>query len=168
MESITFNGNRIWSRTRKGRFSSFKATISKLWFYSKIGAAILLLLFGVRAFTQWDDARTMAVEKIYLAPQAPKESMAAVLAKIADCESGNGKPGTAQHYTKGQVTMRANEAGTSIDIGRFQINLMHWGKKATELGYDLTKEKDNEAMARWIYENRGTGDWSSSQKCWQR
>lgn len=83
-----------------------------------------------------------------------------VLERIAHCESNN------MHYRDGQVIFNVNTNGT-VDIGRYQINSV-WNKKATELGLDLTKEKDNEAMATWIYENRGTEDWYSSKKCWQK
>jgi hypothetical protein len=62
--------------------------------------------------------------------------------------------------------MRSN-TNKSVDIGKYQINSV-WFKKATELGLDITKEEDNEAMAYWIYENRGTGDWYSSQSCWSK
>lgn len=92
---------------------------------------------------------------------------APVLDRIADCESGNGTPGSAHHYKNGQVIMRANTNGT-IDIGKYQVNLTYWGKQASALGFDLTKEADNKAMAEWIYANKGTGDWSSSAHCWQK
>lgn len=83
-----------------------------------------------------------------------------VLQRIAKCESGDA------HYKNGQVIIRANSNGTT-DIGRYQINSV-WNKKATELGLDLTKEKDNETMARWIYANRGTEDWYPSKGCWNK
>ncbi len=92
---------------------------------------------------------------------------APVLDRIADCESGTGKAGSATHFKNGQVVMNANTNGT-IDIGKYQVNLTYWGKKATDLGLDLTKEVDNKKMAEFIYQNYGTGDWSASQKCWYR
>lgn len=83
-----------------------------------------------------------------------------VLERIAKCESGG------NHLNKnGQVQMNANTNKT-VDVGKYQINSV-WFAKATELGFDLTKEADNEAMALWIYHNRGTGDWSSSAHCWK-
>jgi hypothetical protein len=85
---------------------------------------------------------------------------APILEKIFVCESGG------KHFDKnGQVLMRSNTNRT-VDIGIAQINTV-WFAKATELGYDLTIEKDNRAMAQWIYENRGTEDWSASKKCWR-
>lgn len=85
-----------------------------------------------------------------------------VMDRIAKCESGG------YHISPktGQIVMRANTNG-SVDLGKYQINSI-WSKKATELGFDLTKESDNEKMAYWIYENKGTGDWYSSEKCWSK
>ena len=89
------------------------------------------------------------------------EKDAPVLQRIAKCESGD------THYDKnGQVLMRSN-SNKSVDVGRYQINSV-WFKKATELGLDITKEKDNETMARWIYANRGTVDWRYSEQCWNK
>jgi hypothetical protein len=95
-----------------------------------------------------------------------------ILQKIADCESGirkaNGKavPNSATQYDKnGQVLTNPNT--NSVDIGIMQINLLKWGSQATKLGYDLSTKQGNEEMGLWIYENRGTGDWYSSQSCWQ-
>lgn len=87
---------------------------------------------------------------------------APVMDKIAKCESGNShiNPKT------GQVYMVAN-ANKTVDVGKFMINTV-WHKKAKELGLDITKEKDNEEMAYWIYANRGTGDWKYSAECWQK
>lgn len=92
--------------------------------------------------------------------EIPVKEMPPVLKRIAKCESGD------IHYKNGQVIFNANTNG-SVDIGRYQINTV-WNKKATELGLDLSKEKDNEVMAMWIYENRGTEDWYSSKSCWSK
>lgn len=86
---------------------------------------------------------------------------APVLERIAKCESGGSQT------ENGQIQINVNKNG-SVDIGKFQINLTTWGKTATKMGYDLTKESDNEAFARWIYENKGTQDWSASQHCWYK
>lgn len=92
--------------------------------------------------------------------EVPIKEISPVLARIAKCESGG------VHTKDGQVIFNANTNKT-VDIGKYQINSM-WNKKASELGLDLTKESDNEKMAMWIYENRGTGDWYSSQSCWNK
>lgn len=84
-----------------------------------------------------------------------------VMERIAKCESGG------KHYGEsGQVLMVSNTNKT-VDVGKFQINTV-WFKKAKELGLDVTKEEDNEKMAYWIYENRGTEDWYASRECWAR
>ena len=89
------------------------------------------------------------------------EPNAPVLTRIAQCESGN------KHFDKnGQVLLRSNTNKT-VDVGRYQINSV-WFAKATELGFDLTDERDNEAFAMWLYKNRGTQDWYSSASCWNK
>lgn len=85
-----------------------------------------------------------------------------VMDRIAKCESG----GSHIEKSTGQVVMRSN-TNKSVDIGKYQINSV-WFKKATELGFDVTTEKGNEAMAYWIYENRGTNDWYASKDCWSK
>lgn len=92
--------------------------------------------------------------------EVPIKEVPPVMRAIAKCESGN------IHFKNGQVIFNANSNKT-VDVGRYQINTV-WNKKATELGLDITKEKDNEAMAMWIYENRGTEPWYSSKQCWNR
>lgn len=90
------------------------------------------------------------------------EAKAPILDRIAACESGNHQ----YSPTNGQVLMKVNNNGT-IDVGVMQINSV-WFAQASALGYDLTTEQGNRNMAKWIYENKGTGDWSSSAKCWQK
>jgi hypothetical protein len=90
------------------------------------------------------------------------ESKSAVMERIAKCESGN------RHFdTNGQVVLNGNKDG-SVDVGRYQINSAIWGKKATELGYNLTKEDDNTSFANWLYKNYGTEPWYPSKKCWNK
>jgi hypothetical protein len=85
-----------------------------------------------------------------------------VMDRIAKCESGNSHidPKT------GQVYMVANTNKT-VDVGKYMINSV-WHKKAKELGFDITKEVDNEKMAYWIYENMGTEAWVYSKHCWNK
>ncbi len=90
------------------------------------------------------------------------EASSPVLERIAKCESG----GT--HYRKGQVIFNGANSNGSVDVGKYQINVSAWGAKATELGLDLTKEKDNEEMAKWIYKNKGTEPWYASRHCWNK
>lgn len=93
--------------------------------------------------------------------EVPVEADSPVLERIMQCESG-GK----QFNKNGQVLIKTN-TNRSYDTGKYQINSI-WGAQATKLNLDLTKEKDNEIMARWIYANRGTGDWSASSNCWNK
>lgn len=89
-----------------------------------------------------------------------------IMQRIAGCESQGSAKLSGTHFDKnGQVLMRSN-TNKSVDVGKYQINTV-WFAKATELGLDITLEKDNEKMAYWIYKNRGTGDWYSSRSCWQ-
>jgi hypothetical protein len=101
-------------------------------------------------------------KKIYTKQEVIKEVevKAPILDRIIMCESKN------SHFdSNGQVLMRSNTNRT-VDLGVAQINTV-WFKKATELGYDLTKEQDNRAMALWIYKNVGTDPWNSSKSCWK-
>ena len=88
-------------------------------------------------------------------------STPAVMSRISHCESGG-----SQLNKQGQVIIKSNTNGT-VDVGMYQINSVH-NAEATKLGYDLTKKADNEAYAMYLYENKGTEDWSSSSKCWNR
>lgn len=92
------------------------------------------------------------------------EAKAAVMDRIADCESGNGKPGSATQFKNGQVVINVNTNGT-YDQGKYQINSIH-NAAATKLGFNLATEEGNTGFAKWMYANLGTGDWYSSQKCW--
>lgn len=95
------------------------------------------------------------------APIIQTESKTApVMDRIAKCESS----GTSTR--DGQTLIHPNKDG-SVDVGRYQINST-WNKKATELGYNLSIDHDNEAFAYWLYNNIGTGPWSSSSKCWNK
>lgn len=103
------------------------------------------------------------------------ESPAPIMARIAMCESHNSHLCTKEladiklcnKGEVGQVLLNPNKNDT-VDIGKYQINETYWGAKATELGLNLFDEKDNEKMAYWIYKNRGTTDWSASQRCWNK
>lgn len=89
-----------------------------------------------------------------------EEKMPAVLKRIAQCESGD------THYdSNGQVLVRGNK-NRSVDVGRYQINSV-WFEKATELKLNVFDEEDNQKMAEWIFENRGTEDWYLTKKCWK-
>lgn len=148
------------SRNRVGQFKKigfFKRTWN--WFVDttiKIGLITfgVLVLIGIAYIGSFLFPQVKEVEAI-----KEVEAKAPIMDRIAKCESG-GK----QLDTNGQVLMRSN-TNKSVDVGKFQINSVHFAE-ATKLGFDLTTESGNEGYANYLYKNRGTGDWSSSAKCW--
>lgn len=92
-------------------------------------------------------------------PQQITHALAPVLSRIAKCESPTG-----QYAKDGQVARHVNKDGT-VDMGAYMINSIH-NKEASKMGYDLSTEEGNKGFATWLYANRGTGDWYSSQRCW--
>jgi hypothetical protein len=153
-----FEGNQY---TAVGRYKivkiSFWSKVKRFFKKVFIALVILLVIYGI-CLTY----NALNPSVIYTKAEVIKEVpiKAPILERIFKCESGG------KHFDKnGQVLMRSNTNRT-VDIGIAQINTV-WFAKASELGLDLTKEEDNRAMAQWIYENRGTGDWSASKKCWQ-
>ncbi len=151
---------------KNGRFTSLKAKLIRAWFWTKVGTVSALIIFIAYSYGVADKGNMVYAQNIIVDAPSQADQEAPVLQRISDCESGNGKPGSGTHFKNGQVIFKANTNGT-IDIGKYQINSV-WDKQASQLGLDLTKEADNYAMAKWIYENRGTSDWSSSSRCWQR
>ena len=131
-----------------------KRFFKKLFFWF----VVALIIAGVVQYFRWAYPMERIVEKEVIVNQ---EINYPVLDRIAFCESGN------KHYDKnGQVMLRGNTNKT-VDVGRYQINSI-WFAKATELGLDLTKEKDNEEFAKYLYTTRGTVDWVYSSKCWNK
>ncbi len=169
-------GQQVWpkqSRTKVGRFTSIKSRIMAAlrWFMLRLAiiSVFAALFFGIHFYDLAEAANTMDVKNNFIqAPiVTPKETMAAVLARISDCESGNGTKGSAHQFNKdGSIVMHQNSNG-SIDIGYMQINLtMAHINEAASLKMDLTTEEGNKAFGEWIYENEGTSPWSSSSRCW--
>lgn len=153
---IFWNGRRI-----NGRFDSFKSWMKRV--LHRLATISIVSVTGYAVFMAgaifYSTSKTEAIVM-----EVFKETP--VLNRIADCESGNGTPGSASHFDKnGQVLMVGNKNGT-VDVGKWQINEYYWGDKATELGYDLTIEEENKKMAEWIYAHKGTSDWDLSKKCW--
>lgn len=102
-----------------------------------------------------------SVKTVFAEKLVEVETIPPIMQRIAKCESGG------IHKKNGQVIFNSNTNKT-VDIGKYQINSI-WNKKATELGLDLTIEKDNEAFAMYLYKNYGTEPWSSSKaSCWNR
>jgi hypothetical protein len=154
---IYFNGRRI-----NGRFDTFKASCKRAgkaivrWSLITAAAYAIFLIGALTYSTSTVTASTSVVE-------AP----APIMDRIADCESGNGTLGSANQKGKnGQLAINVNTNGT-VDVGKYQINSIHF-KEAASLGYDLMTEEGNTAYAKWLYANKGTGDWASSARCWVR
>lgn len=144
------------------RFQVMKYNIAQFMrkvFIVMVGTAFTTIIFIIMK----DVYITKELEKLngYIPEVEETKELPAVMQRIATCESGN------KHYkSNGQVVTNANNNG-SVDIGRFQINEKIWGKKAGEMGLDLTKEEDNIKFAMWVYENYGTEDWYASRGCWR-
>ena len=80
-----------------------------------------------------------------------------VLIKIAQCESG-----LRQQNPDGSV-LRGRQ--NPKDVGLFQINEDYWLEESKKVGYDIYTTDGNIAMAKYIYEKRGTRDWGWSKPC---
>jgi hypothetical protein len=134
-----------------------KRFFKKLLFWSVV---ILSLALTVQYF-RWAYPTTIT-EEVIKEVIINQEIKYPILDKIALCESNN------KHYDEnGQVLVRGNTGSrASVDIGRYQINAMYHGKKATEMGLNLFDERDNKTFAIYLFETQGTEPWSASKKCW--
>lgn len=164
---VFINGKQIVPRTSTGKFT-FRSKLHRAWAYFyrmfliETGAlftvAVLISVGGVAFSTHEINAQTVTLE-------APTP----ILDRIAACESGNGKPGSGRQFdAKGNVIEHLNHNG-SLDVGKFQLNLSpaHVSEMA-KLGDDPLTLEGNTAYAKFLYENRGTGDWASSAHCWMQ
>jgi hypothetical protein len=82
------------------------------------------------------------------------------MAQIANCESNF------RHFEKEGQVLRGYT--TPADVGVMQINTKVHGKRAIELGIDVTTIEGNMKFARLLYNEQGTGPWYSSEKCWSK
>lgn len=143
------------------RFQVFKFKMKK--FFRKLFLAVLGVGSIYGAFFM---GGVFNPQSVYIQAEAITR-VPVVMQRISSCETKGDVKIPGSHTGKsGQVVMNANTNDT-VDVGLYQINSV-WFAKATELNLDITKEADNEKMALWIYENRGTGDWSSSANCWKK
>lgn len=145
------------------RYSRFQILVFKI----KRATKRVILTLGAFSVVGWGfvaGGYISPAKVVFAEKEVVKEikGKAPVMDRIAKCESNNSHidPKT------GQVYMLANNNKT-VDVGKYMINTV-WHKKAKELGLDITKEKDNETMAYWVYENFGTDAWSSSSHCWNK
>lgn len=121
-------------------------TIIGVYVSSTIGAVVY-------AQTATPEVMLKEVEKVVLDNSVPP-----ILEKIMKCESGG------KHYDKnGQVLINRTQ-----DIGIMQINVPIWGKKAHEMGLNLSVEADNIEFGMWLYKNKGTEPWVHSKPCWNK
>lgn len=76
--------------------------------------------------------------------------------KVAECESGD-----RQFYDDGSLVrgLRSN------DVGRFQINYVHF-ETAKNMGIDLKTTQGNAEYALYLYNQKGTQPWYMSEHCW--
>lgn len=177
MEKITHNGVQIYPRAVRAYHRAAPRPASTLRLRATramrlirnvalFTGALAALSGASYAYGQMEANRTMTVVNTIV--PAPKASMAAVMARIAGCESeGNPKAKGRQFNADGSLVTHKNADG-SLDIGKFQINVTaEHLNQAMKMRLDLTTEAGNEAFANWIYENIGTGPWYSSRACWQ-
>lgn len=92
---------------------------------------------------------------------------APILQRICSCESEGNPNGKGIQTKNGKLVTNRNSDG-SDDVGACQINVKYWGLEAMQMDLNLTEEKDNRAMAKYIYENYGTDPWNASKSCWKR
>jgi hypothetical protein len=155
-----WEGRNYIKQSRGMKWYNFKLKVKNFFKKVLFWSVVILALAGTVQYFRWAYPTEVVIEKVkeVIINQDIKYP---VLDRIALCESGN------KHYDKnGQVLMRGNTNKT-VDVGKFQINSV-WFPKATELGLDLTKEKDNEEFAKYLYTTRGTVDWVYSSKCWNK
>lgn len=154
-------------RKANGRFDSLKAKLYRLTHFSlkwtAIFAAVAFTFLIGNLYNQYVQMNTVSVA---FADTKTVEAPINILSRIADCESGNGKPGSASQFKNGQVLISINTNNT-VDVGLYQINSIHF-KEASALGYDLMTTAGNTAYAKYLFLNRGSGDWLSSAHCWQK
>ena len=131
----------------KGRFYSFKESLKRIGKLFVILLVLSLSMAGLGYHFTKSEAKVI-IEKPIIETEIPP-----ILQKIAKCESNNNQ--NAKHIDP-------------ADVGKYGIRVTVWGRKAHELGWDLYTEYGNEQMALWIYHNRGTEDWYSSRKCWNK
>jgi hypothetical protein len=164
----------FYGRDLIGRFACDGRKYTKFqiqMFYAKRAAKRTVTIAAIIVTAGWIMTAGIYYAKANIQPEiawakeivvVPVTVIPPVMQRIAVCES-NGK-----HFDPktGQVYMLANTNKT-VDVGKYMINTV-WHKKAKELGFDITTEKGNEAMAYWIYQNIGTSPWSFSASCWSK
>ena len=171
---------KFFKRDEQGRFVSKKAKWKMVGFIS-----FVVLILGVGHFYV-EPALDKAIEEAKKVQAAltnevvayadtvevryiEKNEIPPIMQRIADCESGEGgKEGTGKQFLKnGRIVQNHNTDGT-YDLGKWQINFERHFDEIVRLKLDVLTEAGNQAYAMYLYENRGTGDWMASAKCWRR
>ena len=151
------------NRDKKGRFASIKSFAKKavMWYVTRclIPALIVIAIMGVSVHAQSQVINTVTVDRVI---EVQSKELPPILERVAKCES-NGQ----QFDKNGKLMKHVNVDGT-VDYGKFMINDYHWEAKAVAMGWNIYEEKGNTEMAKWLYANRGTQDWSASFKCWSK
>jgi hypothetical protein len=138
-------------------FESFEDFLRKVMKITNVSLAITLFALGLYVLGVASSAAQVIYARTEI--QVPDKTIPPILVKIAHCESGN-----SQVDKNGQVLINATK-----DMGKYQINVPIWGKKASEMGLNLAVEQDNEKFAVWLFENYGSTPWDASRKvCWNR
>jgi len=94
-----------------------------------------------------------------------------ILKKIAWAESHNShycteqlvKYGLCKKGAVGQVLVNS-----TLDVGRYAINLYYNGKWCADRGYNIFDEKDNENCALDLFAERGSEPWNASKHNWNK
>ena len=172
--SITYLGKKVWPRVKANQYKR-ESWLSLKWRQVKYWTRITLQIVaiaGVLALAATIGAlvygNQIVVQNTLVTPE---KGTAPVMQRIFNAESG----GMQVSPRTGQVVYNINyfNAATgkwescgsrcSLDLGIGEINVETWGKKAHDLGFDLTKKEDNIAFSKWLYANYGTSPWQSSQ-----
>lgn len=161
-----------YGRDLIGRFSCDGRTYTKFQYQMLLAKNMLIksiIVSSILVCAAWIYTAGIFTAKAGIAPETvyakevvevPIKEVPPVMKRIAKCESSTG------HYKNGKVVISVNKNGTS-DIGKYQINTIHLPMVAS-LKLNVLDEKDNEAIAMYIYENVGTEPWYSSKQCWNK
>lgn len=134
-----------------------------------LGICIVNFMTGGKGWSLWASnepsdlvSRTGVENKSHSAP------MEIALAVIADCESGDGTPGSGkQFYPDGRLVWNL-EGSTAV--GKYQILASMHEERAKKMGFDIRTEEGNQGYARVLYSESKTKHWEAdprSAKCWE-
>jgi hypothetical protein len=149
---------------KSGQFKS--SWLAKLGRYARDVIIVALFLefgpwvaLGTYSYFVSHTADAQVVEA-QVATSTPAVVLPPVMQRIEKCESSDSQ-------TKDGQTLIHVNADKSYDSGEFQINSI-WNATASKMGYDLSKQSDNEAFALVLYANNGTEPWYNSKQCWDK